>query len=154
MVYSFGKSLFLQGQRLGYVAVSPHHPDRQAYGRLLERLTRVMGFCTPTALMQLAIADLLSVRPALDGIARRRARLLEGLTKAGYDVTPSDATFFVYPRAPGGDDMAFVARLAEEGVFVLPSSLFHHAGHFRVSLTATDDMLTRALERLSLIGGH
>jgi aspartate aminotransferase len=145
VVYSFGKALFLQGQRLGYAAVSPRHPERQELARRWQQLTRLMGFCTPTALMQLAIGDLLRMRPPLDGIARRRERTLGHLTEAGYDVVPSQATFFLYPRAPGGDDFAFVSRLTEKGVFVLPSAVFHHQGRFRISLTASDEMLDRAL---------
>ena len=37
VVYSFGKRLFLQGQRLGYAAVSPRHPARRALARTLEQ---------------------------------------------------------------------------------------------------------------------
>jgi aspartate aminotransferase len=146
VVYSFGKMLFLQGQRLGYVAVSPRHPERQTVARQFEQLTRIMGFCTPTALMQLAVGDLLRIRPALDGIKRRRDRALAGLVEAGFEVVPSQATFFLYPRAPGGDDHTFVTRLARRGVFVLPAGIFHHQGHFRLSFTASDDMLDRALK--------
>jgi aspartate aminotransferase len=145
VIYSFGKRLFLQGQRLGYAAVSPRHPERRAFARKLGQLTRVMGFCTPTALMQLALGDLLRVPSGLGAIATRRERTLAGLADAGYDVVPSQATFFVYPRAPGGDDFAFADRLGREGVFVLPSAVFHDEGHFRISFTATDEMLERAL---------
>jgi aspartate aminotransferase len=148
VVFSFGKMLFLQGQRLGYVAVSPRHPQRQAYARQLEQLTRIMGFCTPTALMQLAIGDLLRIRAPLRGIADRRERTVSDLVRAGYDLVPSQATFFLYPRAPGGDDFAFVSRLTKKGVFVLPSAIFHHAGYFRISFTASDEMLDRALSVL------
>jgi aspartate aminotransferase len=149
IIYSFGKRLFLQGQRLGYAAVSPRHPERRAYARRLEQLVRVMGFCTPTALMQLAVGDLLRVPTGLELVARRRARTLAALADAGYDVVPSQATFFVYPRAPGGDDFAFVERLGQKGVFVLPAALFHDTGHFRLSFTASDAMLDRALDVLS-----
>jgi len=149
VVYSFGKSLFLQGQRLGYVAVCPRHPERRPYARLLERLMRVTGFCTPTALMQLALGNLAQLRPALAKLEERRARALDGLTKADYAVTPSQATFFLYPRTPGGDDFAFTERLARRGVLVLPADVFHHQGHFRISLTARDDMLDRALTVLA-----
>jgi aspartate aminotransferase len=149
VVYSFGKRLFLQGQRLGYAAVSPRHPQRRELARTLERLTRVMGFCTPTALMQLAVGDLLRVPSNLGLIAGRRERVLASLVEAGYDVVPSQATFFVYPRAPGGDDLAFVERLGAKGVFVLPAAVFHDEGRFRLSFTASDDMLDRALAVLT-----
>lgn len=145
VIYSFGKKLFLQGQRLGYVAVSPRHPARGEYAELLRRLARIMGFCSPTALMQLAIADLLQVTPSFSAIDRRRDRVLQTLCAAGYEFPLPQATFFVYPRAPGGDDFAFAEQAARRGLLVLPSAMFHDSGHFRISLTATDEMIDRSL---------
>lgn len=149
IVYSFGKSLLMQGQRIGYIAVSPRISGGRAGAALLERICRMMGFCTPTALMQLAVRKLLTVRPpqlaAMDG---RRARAAAALRDAGYELVAPQATFFLYPRSPDPDDFAFAERLADRGVLVLPSQLFHHVGHFRISLTATDAMLDAALRAL------
>lgn len=153
IVYSFGKSLFMQGQRIGYVAVSPDMAEHDAVAWQLERLCRAMGFCTPTSLMQLAVRDLLATRPDLEPIRRRRSRMLEGLRSSGYEVVPSQGTFFLYVRSPEEDDFAFAERLAERSVLVLPSSIFHQAGHFRISLTASDDMIERALPVFSALGG-
>ena len=40
---------------------------------------------------------------------------------------------------------AFVDRLASHDVFVGPGEIFEMPGYFRLSLTANDDMVTRAL---------
>lgn len=145
VVYSFGKGLFIQGQRIGYVAVSPNATARDYVTAALERLCRVMGFCTPTALMQLALRDLLDVKPNLKRVTARRDLVLGALASYGYEIPDSQATYFVYPRSPIPDDQRFVQRLAERGVLVLPSALFHHSGHVRLSLTASDEMIERAL---------
>lgn len=145
IVYSFGKRLFLQGQRLGYVAVSPRHPERTEFAELLRRLTRVMGYCAPTALMQLALGELLRMDPSFTLINARRNRVLEALRDSGYEFPDPQATFFIYPRAPGGDDLGFTERAAARGLLVLPASVFHDRGFFRISLTATDDMIDRSL---------
>jgi aspartate aminotransferase len=149
VIYSFGKRLLIQGQRIGYVAVSPRHPHRRPYSTLLERLMRTTGFCTPTALMQRALGDLIEIKPRLEPLMQRRGRALDALVRAGYSVVPSQATFFLYPQTPGGDDFAFAERLARRGVLVLPAPVFHHHGHFRISLTATDEMLERGLGLLT-----
>jgi aspartate aminotransferase len=146
IVYSFGKSLFIQGQRIGYAAVSPDMPDREAFAARLVQWTRAMGFCTPTALMQQALPYLIDLQPELSTIAQRRVRMIEGLQRAGYSSPHSDATFFLYPRTPHGDDFAFAEALSAEGVLVLPAPLFHHRGHFRISVTASDEMIDRALD--------
>ena len=151
-VYSFGKSWSMQGQRIGYAAVSPAMPEADEFAQRLVTWCRVMGFCTPTALMQLAVRSLVGRSPDLSDLGRRRARAIEALQRAGYDLVPSQATFFLYPRVPWGlDDFAFAERLAEEGVLVLPAALFHHAGHVRLSLTAGDEALDAALEVMSAL---
>lgn len=144
VIHSFGKSLRLQGQRIGYVAVPPAMPERAEYIETLETLCRVMGFCTPTALMQLALGDLLEHVPDWSELQSRRARALAALGEGGYDVVPSQATFFLYPRTPDADDWGHAERLAERGVLVLPAPVFHHRGHFRLALTCTDAMFERA----------
>jgi len=145
IVYSFGKSLLIQGQRIGYAAVSPRMPSRATLGQGLERACRMMGFCTPTSLMQLAIRKLLAHGPDLQRLSARRERLCSALRSYGYSVVPGQATFFLYVRSPDRDDFAFTERLASKGVFVLPGSLFHDSGYFRISVTASDEMVERAL---------
>jgi aspartate aminotransferase len=152
IVYSFGKSLFMQGQRIGYAAASPRFADHGSVARQLERLCRTMGFCTPTALMQLAVRALLNTKPDLAPIQRRRKQALDALRYSGYQVVPSHGTFFLYVRSPDEDDFAFVERLAERFVLVLPSSLFHHRGYFRIALTASDEMIQRALPVFQSLG--
>jgi aspartate aminotransferase len=103
-----------------------------------------MGFCTPTSLMQLALRELVTHAPDWSGLALRRRLVLEALRAGGYEVVPSDATYFLYPRTPGGDDWEHAERLAREGLLVLPAPLLHHRGHFRIAMTCTDAMLAKA----------
>jgi aspartate aminotransferase len=152
VVYSFGKSFAMQGQRIGYIAVSPRMSIGRAFSRHLERLCRLMGFCTPTALMQRAVRTLIGETPDAGPTLARRARVVTALRGAGFDVVEPMATFFVYPRSPDPDDEAFVERLAAEGVLALPSSVFHQPGYFRLCLTASDDMIDRALDVLARAG--
>ncbi len=154
VIYSFGKSHLIQGQRTGYVAVSPKMENAEAVAASLARWCRIQGFCTPTALMQNAIRDLLKLRPDTDELAGRRERAIEVLIGAGVDLTPSDASFFLYPSAGTDDDFDLVERLAARDVLVLPSSLFHHRGHFRISLTCSDAALDRGLETIADVLGR
>ena len=147
LVYSFGKYHFMQGQRLGYAAVSPRHPERDEVAAELVRWTRIAGIATPTALMQRALPRLLELRHDHSWLEPLRRRLVEGLTAAGYQVTEPDGTLFLYVRTPEAyeDDFAFTEALARKGVLVLPAPVFHHRGFFRLALTASEDMADRAL---------
>lgn len=152
-VYSFGKYHFIQGQRIGYLAVSPRDPRREKLAAEVVRWARIMGYCTPTALMQAAVPDLLALRHDLGPVDQWRRMLTDDLTGAGYEVTPADATLFVYVATPDGlDDFEFIRRLAEAGTLALPGPVFHHTGHFRLSLTGGTKMLEggiRSLRRLA-----
>jgi aspartate aminotransferase len=156
VVYSFGKYHFMQGQRLGYAAVSPRHPERGAVADEMVRWTRITGVATPTALMQRALPALLGLRHDLTWVGAWRARLLEVLSGGGYAVTEPDATLFVYARTPPGyeDDFAFVEELARGGVLALPAPVFHHRGYFRLSLTASEAALERALPVLEQVAAR
>ena len=144
-IYSFGKAFAMQGQRIGYLAVSPHMPEREEVRMAIERCVRVMGFGHPTAIMQRAVADLLDCRPPVTSLAHAQGLVRRSLTSCGYHVCDGDASFYVYVRSPIADDFAFAELLASHGVLVVPSALFHEPGYVRLSLTARWQAIEAAL---------
>ena len=152
VVYSFGKYHFMQGQRLGYAAVSPRHPERTQASAEMVQWTRITGLCTPTALMQRAVGRLLALRYDQSWLDQWRRRFLDDLGQAGYRVVPPDGTLFLYVQTPNdADDFSFIENLASHGVLALPAPVFHHAGYFRLSLTGSERMLERALAALTAL---
>lgn len=150
VVYSFGKALSIQGQRIGYVAVSPQmrnssDPNDVGLSAQLEFLSRAMGFATPTALMQSALGALLKIEHDWTAVRHRRESILDAFTKAGVEIELPEATFFLYLPIGDRDDFDVTEALAEQGVLVLPSALFHDQGHLRLSLTCSDEALERAI---------
>lgn len=146
LIYTYGKTLLSPGQRLGYVAVSPRMPEREALRDALFVAQAVNGWSFPNALMQYAMGDLEAAIIDVDAMQRRRDRMGGALTELGYDVVTPEGTFYMMVRSPVADDQEFAARLAEENVFVLPGTIFELPGWFRISLTASDDMVDRALD--------
>ena len=71
--------------------------------------------------------------------------MVEALTGMGYQVTRPDGAFYLFVRTPADDDEQFTDALADQDVFVLPGTLFETPGYFRISLTASEDMIQRAL---------
>ena len=154
VVYSFGKALSIQGQRTGYIAVSPRLRESDEgtgadFATRLEHLTRAMGFATPTALMQSALGALMKIEQDWSGLEARRRQVIDALTKAEVSVVPSNATFFLYVRIGQQDDFKLTEELANRGVLTLPSAMFHHRGHLRLSLTCSDEALDRAIPILA-----
>jgi aspartate aminotransferase len=78
-------------------------------------------------------------------LERRRDRLVPALREMGYETTLPEGTFYVMARAPLADDQTFARILNWHKVLVLPGSIVELPGWFRISLTASDDMVERGL---------
>jgi len=147
--YSYGKTLLAPGMRIGYVAVPPTMTDREEIREAVFISQLASGFSFPNALLQHAIDDLERLSIDVVALERRRDRVVGGLRAAGYETTNPEGTFYVMARAPTDDDRAFAARLADHGVLVLPGSVVELPGWFRISLTASDEMVDRGLPRFA-----
>jgi len=147
--YSYGKTLLTPGMRIGYIAVPPTMPDREEIRDAMFISQLASGYAFPNALLQHAIEDLERLSIDVGAIERRRDRVVGGLRAAGYETTNPEGTFYVMARAPIDDDRAFAARLADHGVLVLPGSVVEVPGWFRISLTASDEMVDRGLPRFA-----
>jgi aspartate aminotransferase len=145
LIYTYGKTLLTPGERIGYVAMSPAMPDREFLRPALLIMQAVTGYGFPNAILQHALADLDELTIDVDRLQARRDRLVCALRDAGYDVTMPEGTFYLLCKAPGGDDVAFADRLADDDVFVLPGVHFEMPGYVRFSLTATDEMVEQAI---------
>jgi aspartate aminotransferase len=145
--YSYGKVLLAPGQRLGYLAISPlmPPPDRRALADSMFAAQMALGWCFPNAVMQYAVPDLETLSIDRTALTRRRDRLMATLNESGYDVLRPEGTFYLWSKWPDGDPAQHWSRLADRNVFVLPGSLMNAPGYFRISLTASDDMVERAL---------
>jgi aspartate aminotransferase len=145
LVYTYGKTLVAPGQRLGYVAMPPGMPDREELRDALRVSQMTLGWAFPNAVMQYAMGDLEQASIDVGALQRRRDRVVSALIEMGYETVTPEGTFYVMVRSPIADDWAFTQRLVEEDVYVLPGRLFELPGWFRISLTASDEMVDRAL---------
>jgi aspartate aminotransferase len=143
--YSFGKTLLAPGMRIGYIATPPGMPDRERLRNDIFTAQIATGWAFPNALLQHAIEDLDGLSIDVGALQRRRDRVVTALRGMGYETTDPEGTFYVMARAPIADDMAFGALLADHGVLILPGTVVEAPGWFRISLTASDEMVERGL---------
>ena len=146
--YSYGKRLLTPGQRIGYFAVSPFAPERDAVRESMFFAQMATGWNFPSALMQYALPDLEKLVIDVNALERRRDRLCDGLDAGGYQVTRPKGAFYVLVRTPGSED-GFCKWLAARDVFVMPGSLCGIPDHVRLSLTASDEMVEWALPKFN-----
>ena len=147
VAYSYGKTLLAPGERLGWLALCPDMPeiDRAKLREAVDMAQVSHGWAFAGRTLQRALPDLEELCIDVGLLQRRRNRMVEGLRAAGYDLPSPEGTFYLIPRCPIPDEAAFAARLAAEGVWVMPGSVAGLPGRLRISLTATDAMVERAL---------
>ena len=145
IAYSYGKVLLTPGQRIGYLALPPAMPERERVRAAIEVTQFAAGWAFPNALLQHALADLQQQSIDVGQLQRKRDRLVTELREMGYQVHKPEGTFYLMPRSPWKDDLAFSELLTEHAVFVLPGTVFESPGDFRISLTASEEMIERAL---------
>jgi aspartate aminotransferase len=145
LIYSYGKVLLAPGQRIGYIAIAPDMPERDdlRFGLTMGQI--MTGWAFPNALLQHALVDLDPLSVDMKNLQARRDRMVEELRSMGYQLHVPEATFYLMPRSPIPDDGAFCQRLGEEGIIAMPGEFLDLPGYFRLSLTATDDMIERSL---------
>lgn len=142
---TYSKTTLAPGQRLGYLALAPDVPHADAMRKALFHTLLSAGLAMPDAVTQYALPDIDDLLIDVAAIQRRRDRMVTGLREQGYQLHSPEATFYLLPRAPLADDRAFCALLAGQGVAVLPGHVIELPGYFRISLTATDEMVERSL---------
>ena len=145
ITYSYGKQLLAPGQRIGYLTVPPTMPDREAFRETVFVSQLATGYAFPNALLQHAIEDLEEMSIDVAAMQRRRDRLVGALREIGYETTMPEGSFYVMARAPIADDVAFTDLLAKHRVLVLPGTVVEVPGWFRISLTATDEMVEQGI---------
>jgi aspartate aminotransferase len=145
LVTSYSKDISIPGERLGFLAV---HPDAAGKTTLLGAMAlanRILGFVNAPALMQRVVARLQGVQVDISAYARKRDLLCNGLAECGYDFVQPPGAFYLFPRSPIPDDVAFVRELQKELVLVVPGSGFGGPGHFRIAFCVEDETITGAM---------
>ena len=146
-VHSLSKTSSLAGYRAGFVAGDP------AVVAELLAVRKHAGMMVPTpvqAAMVAALDDDAHEREQRERYARRRAVLLPALQSTGLTVDNSEAGLYIWGTR-GEPCRDTVAWLAQSGILVAPGEFYGPRGsqHVRVALTATDERISAAVQRLS-----
>jgi aspartate aminotransferase len=145
MAYSYGKTLLAPGERIGYLAMTPSMPERERLREAILVSQIVNGHLVPSGTLQRAVPELEKLCIDMFVYERKRDRMVSALRELGYHVTVPQGTFYVFPKTPWSDDWEFVHYLESLGTFVLPGTMFEFPGHFRICLTASEEMIERSL---------
>jgi aspartate aminotransferase len=151
VVNSFSKSLSLPGERIGYVAVNPKAADFERLLAALVFTNRTLGYVNAPSLFQKAVAASLYAGIDVAEYRARRDMLYGCITSLGLKCLLPAGAFYLFPKAPGGDDVGFAAKAAGQRILIVPGSGFGWPGHVRIAYCTDRNTISRsfpAWERL------
>ncbi|MFB3826877.1 MAG: aminotransferase class I/II-fold pyridoxal phosphate-dependent enzyme, partial [Bryobacteraceae bacterium] len=143
--HSWSKSMAISGERIGYLAISPRVAEWDALRNACTFTNRILGYINAPAIWQNIIAETADRTVDVSGYQRKRDIICEALSSFGYDAPKPAGTFYVFPKSPIPDDMAFIRRLQNEGILAVPGAGFGRSGYFRLSLTIPLETIERSL---------
>lgn len=153
-VYSLSKQSNMAGYRAAFVAGDP---DMIA---ALINLRSHTGMVVPGPIQSAMVAALADDDHVVEQKTRyrmRRAQLVAAIAAAGLVVDDSEAGLYLWARDPNvteptaQDSWALVSRFAAAGILVGPGVFYSPGGngYIRLSITATDVDINRAVTRLN-----
>ena len=145
VITSFSKELGLAGERIGYVVLNPNLGNLSALTEALSVATRILGFVNAPAFMQRVLPLCGDAVVDLSEYRQNRDLMFAALSAAGYEMPYPGGAFFMFPKVPGGDDIAFCNLLREYNVLCVPGRGFGTAGHIRISYAVPPEVVEKAI---------
>jgi aspartate aminotransferase len=146
IVSSYSKDLSIPGERIGFLAVNPDAEDHEEMINGMILCNRILGYVNAPSLMQRTIQHLQGVSVDVSIYQRKRNLLCDGLAELGYEFIRPKGTFYLLPRAPGGDDAGFVHILQKQLVLTVPGRGFGIPGYFRIAFCVDDGVIERSMK--------
>ena len=143
---SHSKDLALPGERIGYIAVNPQYDGREELINGMVFCNRVLGFVNAPALMQHIVQNLQDSSVDIGQYAKKRDFLYSNLTEMGYSIVKPQGAFYIFPKSPVEDDVAFVREIQKHNVLVVPGRGFGAPGYFRISYCVDDWVIEGSLK--------
>ncbi|GAB4240421.1 MAG: pyridoxal phosphate-dependent aminotransferase [Deltaproteobacteria bacterium] len=154
VAYSHSKDLNMPGERIGYLAVSPRAADAAEVAGACVFCNRVLGFVNAPALFQRAASKFEDAPADVSVYQENRDILLDALRRAGIEVVPPGGAFYLFPKSPVPDEMAFLAAAREEGILFVPGSGFGRSGHVRVAYCLDPETVRRSVPAWERLGAR
>jgi len=145
VVTSHSKDLALPGERIGYLAVSPKISGLDLMMEGLVFANRILGFVNAPALMQRLVTTLQKESVNIAEYQEKRDLLYDNLTEMGFEMVKPAGAFYLFPKSPVPDDVAFVKAAQKHNVLVVPGSGFGKSGYFRISYCINKQIIINSL---------
>ncbi|MCL2457210.1 MAG: pyridoxal phosphate-dependent aminotransferase, partial [Defluviitaleaceae bacterium] len=144
--YSYSKALSLPGERIGYLTVPSEIDGFEEISQGLPVANRILGFVNSPSMFQRVAAECVDITVDTKIYGENRNILYENLTAMGYECQKPSGAFYLFPKAPGGDDAAFCAAAKEHRLLLVPGRAFGAPGYFRIAFCTKKETVQNSLD--------
>ena len=151
-VTSHSKDLALPGERIGYIIASPRITNLKPLMDAMIFSNRILGFINAPALMQRLVSRFQKNSVDILDYQKKRDALYNILVEAGLSVVKPMGAFYIFPKSPIPDDIAFVRELQQHRILAVPGVGFGTPGHFRLAYCIPMDVIERSRKHFLELG--
>ena len=145
VAFSWSKAMAIAGERIGYLAISPRLAEAAPLRNACTFANRILGYVNAPAIWQRVVAQAPDAMVDVSQYQAKRDLLCDALNLMGYDAPRPQGSYYMFPKTPIPDDVAFIGMLREEGILAVPGVGFGRGGHMRLSLTLPMSHIERSL---------
>ena len=145
LAWSWSKAMAIPGERIGYLAIPPHLAEAAALRNACTFANRILGFINAPAIWQWVVAEAPEATVDVAPYQAKRDLLCDALNGMGYEAPRPQGSYYVFPKTPIPDDIAFIRTLQAEGILAVPGTGFGRPGYMRLSLTISRRDIERSL---------
>lgn len=152
VVTSHSKDLALPGERIGYIAVSPKIENERPLIGAMIFANRILGFINAPALMQRLVGRYQRNSVDIASYQRKRDTIYDILVESGFEVNKPQGAFYIFPKSPIPDDVAFIRELQKNHILAVPGIGFGRGGYFRCAYCGEMDLIERSRPAWNKVG--
>ncbi len=143
--YSYSKSLSLPGERIGYIALCHEAQEREKVFAAICGAGRALGYVCAPVLFQKMLLSCLEEKTDLSAYEQNKNLLYRALCDMGYTCVKPEGAFYLFIKAPGGDDAAFCEQAKKHDLLIVPSASFGLPGYMRIAYCVSLQTIQNAL---------
>ena len=145
MCYSYSKSLSIPGERIGYMAVNPAAEGADLMVSMAVQISRGIGHNCPSSIIQRAVAENIDLTSDLSVYETNMNLIYDKLVELGFTVVRPGGTFYIFPKAPEDDSVAFSKKALKYDLVLVPGDSFGAPGFFRMAYCIDTEKVKRSL---------
>lgn len=145
VAYSFSKSLSLAGERIGYLTIPDEVEESEQLIRAVKIATGMLGFVNAPSFFQKVAGECLDEKIPIEYYRKNKDYLYERLTSLGFSILNPQGAFYMFMKAPKGDEERLLRLAHECHILLVGGTAFHYPGYARVSFCVSFDVIQRSI---------